>query len=182
MTLDPSEKPLGRKFFDRNAEAVARDLIGCYLVRKRGRKLLKSRISETEAYVGPHDLACHASRGRTLRTEAMFGPAGTLYVYLVYGLHWMINVVTGPVDFPAAVLIRGVDSIVGPGRLSKALGVTGALNGHPASERSGLWFAKDHRLAPLPILSTPRIGVGYAGPIWSNKKYRFVAEGVCGPY
>ena len=87
----------------------------------------------------------------------MFGPAGTLYVYLVYGLHWIINVVTGPVDFPAAVLIRGVDSVVGPGRLSKALGVTGALNGHPASERSGLWFAKDHRLAALPILRTPRI-------------------------
>ena len=175
MNLDPSEKPLGRKFFDRNAEAVALDLIGCYLVRKRGRKLLKSRISETEAYVGPHDLACHASRGLTLRTEPMFGPAGTLYVYLVYGLHWIINVVTGPVDFPAAVLIRGVDSVVGPGRLSKALGVTGALNGHAASERSGLWFAKDHRLAALPILRTPRIGVGYAGPIWSNKKYRFVA-------
>jgi DNA-3-methyladenine glycosylase len=89
-------RPLGRSFFEREAEAVARDLIGCYLVRKRGRKLIKRRITETEAYVGPHDLACHAARGRTLRTEPMFEPAGTLYVYLVYGMHWMLNVVTGP--------------------------------------------------------------------------------------
>jgi len=176
MTLDPSEKPLRGTFFNRNAEEVARDLIGCYLVRKRGRKVLKSRIRETEAYVGPHDLACHASRGRTLRTEAMFGPAGTLYVYLVYGLHWMINVVTGPVDFPAAVLIRSVDAIEGPGRLSKALGVTGALNRRPATEASGLWFAKDHRLERLPIICTPRIGVNYAGPVWSAKAFRFVSK------
>ena len=176
MTLDPSEKPLRRTFFDRHAEEVARDLIGCYLVRKRGRKVLKSRIRETEAYVGPHDLACHASRGRTLRNEAMFGPAGTLYVYLVYGLHWMINVVTGPVDFPAAVLIRSVDAIEGPGRLSKALGVTGALNRSPATEASGLWFAKDYRLERLPIICTPRIGVNYAGPVWSAKAFRFVSK------
>ena len=78
-------RPLGRSFFERGAEAVARDLIGCYLVRKRGQKLIKRRITETEAYIGPHDLACHAARGRTLRTEPMFGPGGTLYVYLVYG-------------------------------------------------------------------------------------------------
>ena len=175
MHLDPSEKSLGTSFFERTAEEVARDLIGCYLVRKRRRKVVRSRIIETEAYVGPHDLACHASRGRTVRTETMFGAAGTLYVYLVYGLHWMLNVVTGPIGYPAAVLIRSVDTIVGPGRLTRALGVTGALNGHPASERSGLWFAKDHRLALLPILCAARIGVGYAGPIWSTKKYRFVA-------
>ena len=106
----------------------------------------------------------------------MFGPAGTLYVYLVYGLHWMINVVTGPVDFPAAVLIRSVDAIEGPGRLSKALGVTGALNRRPATEASGLWFAKDYRLERLPIICTPRIGVNYAGPVWSAKVFRFVSK------
>ena len=100
MHLDPSEKSLGTSFFDRTAEEVARDLIGCYLVRKRRRKVVRSRIIETEAYVGPHDLACHASRGRTMRTETMFGAAGTLYVYLVYGLHWMLNVVTGPIGYP----------------------------------------------------------------------------------
>jgi DNA-3-methyladenine glycosylase len=175
MDLDPSHKPLGRSFFNREAEDVARELIGCFLVRKLGRRVVKSRITETEAYVGPHDLACHAARGRTMRTEPMFSRAGTLYVYLVYGLHWMLNVVTGPTGYPAAVLIRSVDTISGPGRLSGALGVRGALNGLMASERNGLWFIKDDRLAPLGVACTPRIGVEYAGPIWSVKPYRFVS-------
>jgi DNA-3-methyladenine glycosylase len=157
------------------AEEVARDLIGCYFLRRRGGRFWKARIIETEAYVGPQDLACHASRGRTMRTEVMFRPAGTLYVYLIHGLHWMLNVVTGPVDFPAAVLIRSVDGICGPGRLSRTLGITGALNGWVASEPSGLWFARDEQIAALKVVRTPRIGVEYAGPIWSAKRYRFVA-------
>jgi DNA-3-methyladenine glycosylase len=174
MKLDPSNMPLPQSFFDREAEDVARDLIGCYLVRRRGPGLSKARIIETEAYVGPHDLASHASRGRTLRTEVMFGPPGIFYVYLVYGLHWMLNVVTGPVDFPAAVLIRSLDGICGPGCLTRALGITGALNGQVASAASGLWFASDERLASFKIVRTPRIGVEYAGQIWSAKKYRFI--------
>jgi DNA-3-methyladenine glycosylase len=175
MKLDPSNTPLPQSFFDREAVDVARDLIGCYLVRRKGRVLSKTRIIETEAYVGPHDLACHASRGRTVRTEVMFGPPGILYIYLVYGLHWMLNVVTGPIDFPAAVLIRSVDGICGPGRLSRTLGITDALNGWVASEPSGLWFARDEQIAGLKVVRTPRIGVEYAGPIWSAKRYRFVA-------
>jgi DNA-3-methyladenine glycosylase len=175
MKLDPSTTPLPQSFFDREAEDVARDLIGCYLVRRKGRALSKARIIETEAYVGPHDLACHASRGRTVRTEVMFGHPGILYIYLVYGLHWMLNVVTGPVDFPAAVLIRSVDGICGPGRLSRTLGITDALNGWVASEPSGLWFARDEQIAGPKVIRTPRIGVEYAGPIWSAKRYRFVA-------
>jgi DNA-3-methyladenine glycosylase len=127
MTLDPLQIALGRKFFERDADQVAKELIGCYLVRKRDGKMLGSRIAETEAYVGPQDLACHASRGRTLRTEVMFGPAGTLYIYLVYGLYWMINVVTDPVGFPAAVLIRSTDTIKGPGRLSQSAWRVGRL-------------------------------------------------------
>jgi DNA-3-methyladenine glycosylase len=174
MKLDPSNSPLPQSFFDREAEDVARDLIGCYLVRRRGRVSSRARIIETEAYVGPHDLACHASRGRTVRTEVMFGPPGILYIYLVYGLHWMLNVVTGPVDFPAAVLIRSVDGICGPGRLSSSFGITGTLNGRFASAPSGLWFANDERLAPPKIDRTPRIGVEYAGQIWSAKRYRFI--------
>jgi DNA-3-methyladenine glycosylase len=177
ISLDPSDKMLRPSFFNRDADSVARDLIGSYLVCRRGNEaVLRDRITETEAYVGPHDLACHASRGRTERTETMFGPPGTFYVYLVYGLHWMLNVVTGPIGYPAAVLIRSLESTTGPGRLTNGLGITGALDGRAADERSGLWFAKDQGAMRLQIVRTPRIGVEYAGPIWSAKKYRFVVK------
>jgi DNA-3-methyladenine glycosylase len=104
-------------------------------------------VTETEASTGPDDLASHASRGRTERNEAMFGPPGTFYVYFVYGMHWMLNIVAGPVGYPAAVLIRGVEGIVGPGRLTKAIGITGRLNAKVASEETGVWFSE------APILS-----------------------------
>ena len=172
--LDPS-RPLDSSFFNRPAEEVARDLVGCQLVRRRGGRLTSYTISETEAYVGPQDLASHASRGRTMRTEPMFGPPGTLYVYLVYGLHWMLNVVTGSVGYPAAVLLRGAGGITGPGRLTKALDVTGTLNGRSAALSSGLWFSIDDQSVSHQIICTPRIGVKYAGPIWSMKPLRFVS-------
>lgn len=177
QNLDHSDRPLGSSFFDRKAEDVARDLIGRHLVRRQSRRLLRCTITETEAYVGPQDPACHASRGRTTRTEPMFGPPGTFYVYIVYGLHWMLNVVTGPVGYPAAVLLRSAGGITGPGRLTKALDVTGALNGRAASVSSGVWFSPgDHRVSHQ-IICTPRIGVNYAGPIWSLKPLRFLSTG-----
>jgi DNA-3-methyladenine glycosylase len=95
-------------FFDRPADQVAHDLIGCRLNWTRGDNSHSRTITETEAYVGPHDLASHAARGRTKRTEVMFGEPRTLYLYFVYGMHWMLNVVTGPVGYPAAVLVRAV--------------------------------------------------------------------------
>ena len=109
---------LGPGFFDRPADIVARDLAGRMLVRRTGGKRTALTITETEAYLNQHDLACHAARGRTARTEVMYGPPGTLYVYLVYGLHWMLNVVTGPPGYPAAV--RGAGHLRGPGRLWRA--------------------------------------------------------------
>src|SRR5262249_29216288 len=84
----------------------------------------------------------HAARGRTARTEVMYGPPGTLYIYLVYGLHWMLNIVTGPVGYPAAVLIRGAGALSGPGKLARALAIDGALNGRPAAPESGSWFGR----------------------------------------
>ena len=105
-------KVLDSKFFDRSAEAVAHDMIGCRLCWRKGYQTLSRTITETEAYTGPDDLASHASRGRTKRNEAMFGPPGIFYVYFVYGMHWMLNVVTGPIGYPAAVLIRGVDLVM----------------------------------------------------------------------
>jgi len=103
----------------------------------------------------------------------MFGPPGIFYVYFVYGLHWMLNVVTGPVGFPAAVLIRGVDGIVGPARLTKALGISGDLNGTLASKATGVWFSEGPRAPRRQIIRSARIGVDYAGAVWSSKPYRF---------
>jgi DNA-3-methyladenine glycosylase len=134
-------------------------------------------ITEVEAYDGPRDLACHASKGRTTRTEVMFGGAGVWYVYLCYGIHEMLNLVTGPPDYPAAVLIRGLHKVSGPGRLTKALGITRLLNGTPAVETGGLWIAESGLVIPRrDIMATPRIGVDYAGPVWAAKPWRFVIK------
>ena len=105
---------LPASFFSRPAAHVARDLLGKALMRKRGAIVMSSIVTETEANQGPHDLASHSARGRTPRTEVMFGPAGRFYVYRIYGLHWMLNVVTGDIDDAAAVLICGVDHVSGP--------------------------------------------------------------------
>jgi DNA-3-methyladenine glycosylase len=156
-------------FFDRPADQVARELLGKALLRV-GRNHQTFIITEAEAYLGPHDLACHSARGRTARTEVMFGPPGTLYIYLIYGLHWMLNVVTAPAG--SAVLVRSAGGVNGPGRLGAALGVTGALNGKAAHPSTGLWFGD--RPATGRVVATPRIGVDYAGQIWSRRKLRFV--------
>jgi DNA-3-methyladenine glycosylase len=165
---------LDREFFGRPALTVARELIGKHLVRRAGRRIIDAVITETEAYIGPHDLACHGSKGRTPRTDVMFGPAGYWYVYFIYGIHWMLNVVTDQPEHPAAVLIRGAGTWDGPAKLTKALAIDKSLNGLAAIERSGLWV--EDRGVTIPraqVKRTPRIGVDYAG-VWAEKPYRFV--------
>jgi DNA-3-methyladenine glycosylase len=162
-------------FFNRPADVVARALIGKTLVRRYANRERAHTVFEAEAYLGPHDLANHAARGRTARTEVMFGPPGTLYIYLVYGLHWMLNVVTGPCGFPAAVLLRSAGQMEGPGRLTTALGIDGTLNGKPAEPQTGLWF-EDRGTAPGRVIATPRIGVAYAGAAWARRRLRFVQK------
>ncbi len=167
---------LDSTFYARPALIVARELLGKYLVRQLGGEQIALRIQETEAYVGPHDLACHAAKGRTPRTEVMFGPAGVWYVYFIYGIHWMLNVVTGSEGFPEAVLLRGAGQSDGPARLTKALAIDKQLNTQPAARSAGLWI--EDRGEPVrrsAILRTPRIGVDYAGP-WAAKPYRFVLQ------
>ncbi len=122
--------------------------------------------------MGPHDLAAHSSKGLTPRTAVMFGPPGRWYVYFTYGMHWLLNVVTGRRGHAAAVLIRGLDSVNGPARITRALRVDKALNAKPVSRRSGLWM-EDAGIKPHRIKTSPRIGIDYAGPIWSQKKLRF---------
>ncbi|MBU6427259.1 DNA-3-methyladenine glycosylase [Patescibacteria group bacterium] len=173
-------KVLTRDFFNRSAVAVARKLLGCILVRKRLGEIERFIITETEAYDGFKDRASHASRGKTARNRIMFKPAGHIYVYFTYGMHWMLNIVTGPEDYPAAVLIRGATSLDGefslngPARLTKKLGITGALNGKSLGKSAGLWIERAPQNIPLSkIKSWPRIGVAYAGPVWAKKKWRF---------
>ncbi len=174
--MKPSSRPLSRTFFDRPADRVARDLLGSRLVvRGADGRLTRHVVVETEAYLGAHDLACHAARGMTPRNAVMFGPAGVWYVYLCYGMHWMLNVVTGPRGVPAAVLIRGVGDHVGPGRLTRALGIGASHNGRPAARGTGLWFEPGRPVPPGLVARTPRIGVGYAG-VWAEKPLRFVVD------
>lgn len=154
---------------------LAPQLLGQYLIRKDPQGTIHTyHINEIEIYHGLQDRASHAHRGRTPRNEVMFGPPGHWYVYLCYGVHWLLNLVTGPPEFPAALLIRGVEGISGPGRLTKKLQIDGSLNRQPAHPDSGLWIARSER--PLPrreIVRSPRIGIAYAGAHWAQKPWRW---------
>jgi DNA-3-methyladenine glycosylase len=176
-------------FFNRSALLVAKEVLGCYLVTETDDGIERYMITETEAYVGPHDLASHSSKGRTKRTEVMYGIGGTIYIYLIYGMHNMLNIVTGEKNYPAAVLIRGVEritkdgneEIIGPGNVAKALHISRMINGMVLSTEANLWVeipqpasAEATARRRRKVIRTPRIGIDYAGPIWANKNYRFI--------
>lgn len=175
---------LSRAFYERTALRVARGLLGKVLVHHGQPGTQAGRIVETEAYVGTHDLACHAAKGRTRRTEVMFGPAGHAYVYFVYGMHFCFNVVTGREGVAAAVLVRGVEPLQGippgvrtdgPGRLTRALGIGRAENGLDLTA-SALAIHDGPPPAPRSMRRGPRVGVEYAGS-WAHCPYRFWVEG-----
>lgn len=170
-------KTLPNSFFNRKTLIVARDLLGKYLVRKIGNKIIREKITETEAYVGAHDLACHSSRGKTERNKIMFEEAGTIYVYFTYGMHWMLNIVTEEKGCPTAVLIRGTEHVSGPARLTKKFKIDKSLNGKKLGKKSGLWIEDGPSPAKNIILCSPRIGVAYAKEGWAEKPYRFVLVG-----
>ncbi len=161
---------LTEEFYHRPCVQVARDLVGKVLV-CGGRRM---RVSQTEAYCGEADTACHASKGRTKRTEVMYMPAGTVYVYLCYGMHWMLNLVTGEEGQPEAVLIRACVEAPGPGRLTKALGITGALNRTSALTGESLWLEDDGFVCG--VSAHKRVGIGYASQADQDRLWRFVLE------
>lgn len=158
--------------------ALARWLLGKHLVRRRPDGRSEARlITEVEAYHGESDLACHARAGRTRRTTVLYEGGGRWYVYLCYGMHEMLNLVCGPRDWPAAVLIRSVEGITGPGRLTRTLAINRGLNGAAVARPSGLWLEDRGVRVPRRLLRvTPRIGVAYAGPVWSKKPWRFTFD------
>lgn len=173
---------LDKNFFKRPVLTVAEDLIGKYLVCENGEGI----ITEVEAYDGPEDKACHGCKGLTERTKPMFGQAGCWYVYLCYGMYWMLNIVTGEEGYPAAVLIRGVGELdglsctgakrlmQGPGKLTKNLKIDKSFNGLKSDKKTGLWIEdRGEIIKSSEIKRTPRIGVAYAKE-WAQKPYRFV--------
>jgi DNA-3-methyladenine glycosylase len=165
---------LKEAFFDRDTPDVARDLLGKFLVRRIGGKTIAYMITETEAYDGFKDKGSHAHRGETVRNKPMFGPAGYWYVYFTYGIHWMLNVTTREEKYPAAVLIRGIEGVSGPARLTKFLKIDGTLSGERATRKSGLWIEdRGLRLDPKEIKKGPRVGIDYAGPHWAARHWRF---------
>jgi DNA-3-methyladenine glycosylase len=171
---------LSRRFYQNKTLNVARGLLGCFLVRKIGKKIIRAKITETEAYIGEDDLACHASKGRTPRTEIMYGHAGHTYIYLVYGMYHCLNVVTEKKDFPAAVLIRSmkIDKVDyqktnGPGKLCRFLKIDRKLNGLDLTKSNKLWIEKGLKIITASARSRPggknykiknskRIGIDYA--------------------
>jgi DNA-3-methyladenine glycosylase len=170
-------KKLGRSFYQRDAEKLARDLIGAFLVRRSRGREYRARIVEAEAYIGPHDRASHSSKGRTKRTEVMFGPAGHAYVYLIYGMYEMFNIVAGKTGSGQAVLIRAAEPVggwkadlSGPGKLTRALRITRDLNGLDLTKDT-LYLVHDPDYRPR-TRRARRVGVEYAGE-WKNKPLRF---------
>lgn len=160
---------LNKNFYKINTLKVAQNLLGCFLVRKINRKLIKAIITETEAYMGEDDLASHASKGRTSRTELMFGEPGHAYIYMIYGMYHCLNIITEKKDFPAAVLIRSVkiDGIDykktnGPGKLCKFLKIDRKMNGLDISRGEKLWIEKGIKVRQSKIQKGRRIGIDYA--------------------
>ena len=176
---------LPRIYFNRPTVMVARSLIGKYLVRVINGRILAGKIVEVEAYVGPQDKACHASKGRTPRTEVLFGPPGVAYVYLIYGMYHCLNVVTEREEFPSAVLIRAIEIdgelIDGPGRLCRALQIDRRLNRADLTTGESLWFEDRGVLVERGDIGTySRVGVDYAG-VWAKKPWRFRLRSVTDP-
>ena len=183
---------LPRTFYARSTLRVARELLGAQLVRVVDGHKLVGVITEAEAYIGQDDLGCHASVGRTRRTEVMFGAPGHAYVYFTYGNHWMLNVVTEREGFPAAVLLRAIRPLrgaeemskrrsgrdtLGPGKLTQALGVTGADNGLDLTTRqSRLWIQAGARIPDSAVTKGPRVGLNTVPEPWKSKPWRFLVR------
>jgi DNA-3-methyladenine glycosylase len=173
-------KILGRSFYTRPALTVARDILGKYIVRAcRGRKII-GKIVEVEVYCGPADQGSHAFGGKiTARNKIMFRQGGFVYVYLIYGMYWLFNITTGSHGYPAAILIRAVEPVLGllnreasgPGKFCKAFKLDKSFYGEDLTKSKRLWLEDNPE--KVRIKRGPRIGIDYAGRYWSNIPWRF---------
>lgn len=190
------EHPLGPDFYARPTLSVARDLLGCRLVRILDGVRLAGIITETEAYIGETDLACHARAGLTKRTEPMYGLAGRAYIYFTYGMHWCLNAVTEAEGFPAAVLIRAVETVEGadvvafrrakakkadwtngPAKLTAAFGIDSRQNKVDLTNRTaGLWIEPGFVISDSNVTTGPRVGLYSVPEPWKNMPWRFLAR------
>lgn len=187
---------LPREFFLRPVQIVARDILGKRLIRLVGNQRVGGIIFETEAYDGEQDLACHARVGKTERNKVMYTQGGHAYVYFTYGMHWMLNCVTGEIGYPSAVLIRAIAPTDGhnfikaqrpnidenrwcngPAKLTKALAITGELNGCDLCNRDGGLFIEDGvEILDKFVRITPRVGIQSTPEPWLSKPWRFIAN------
>ena len=190
-------QPLPRDFYARSTRTVARELLGCKLVRQLNGLRLSGFIVEAEAYIGESDLACHAKAGKTPRTAVMYGPAGFSYVYFTYGMHWMLNVVTEEPNFPAAVLLRAIEPVEGinvmqrlrggkdlrflgrgPACLTQAMGIKRSENGLDlCASDSSLWIEQGNGLLKRDVAVSPRVGLGNTQEPWLSKPWRYFVKG-----
>lgn len=166
---------LDKSFFLRDVLEVSPAMLGKIIVRKfADNHIEKYIITEVEAYSGNGDLACHASKGKTKRTEVMFRAGGLVYVYLIYGMHWMLNIVTGDVDDANAILIRGVEGISGPGRVGKVLQLDKSFYGEDLFTSERIWIENAEPVVKFE--TSPRVGIDYAGEPWISKPWRFMLK------
>jgi DNA-3-methyladenine glycosylase len=169
--MNPGER-LGREFYIRDVLQVAPDLIGKRIAMKKTEgSIMRYTITEVEAYRGEEDKACHASKGRTSRTDILYHEGGRLYTYFIYGMYWMLNIVTGLENEPQAALIRGLEGITGPGRITKALGIDRSFYGEDVVESGKIWVEETGMIHS--IKTSPRIGVDYSGEYWRSKPWRY---------
>lgn len=167
-----SSSRLNRDFYIRDVLYVAPELIGKELVIRLGDNSYGNYIiTEVEAYRGAEDKACHASKGRTQRTEIMYHEGGKLYVYFVYGMYWMLNIVTGEKNNPQAALLRGIEGYNGPGKLTRGLRINGSFYGEDLTISSNIWIENNGRTCEYK--TGPRIGIDYAGKPWKDKPWRY---------
>jgi len=162
-------------FYNRDVLTLAPGLLGKILIRVfTDGRTERFVITETEAYRGEEDKACHASKGKTARTEIMYGQGGYIYVYLIYGMYWMLNIVSGKKNQPQAVLIRGLDKVYGPGRITKKLSIDKSFYGENLLTSERIWIEEGFK--NINYKTDCRVGITYAGEFWENKQWRYIVK------